>query len=131
MRIVLPYPPSVNTYWRHVGNRTLISAAGRKYIRDVGDIVLRQKDQVFGKSLLSMAIILFHPDKRRRDIDNALKAILDALAKAGVYNDDSQIESLFVERYGVVEGGKAHVYIEPRREPLIAPTVVGLMRGVK
>ena len=27
----LPYPPSVNSIWRRVGNKTLLSAEGREY----------------------------------------------------------------------------------------------------
>ncbi len=29
--VELPYPPSVNHYWRRVGDRTLISREGRKF----------------------------------------------------------------------------------------------------
>ena len=31
IRLELPYPPSVNTYWRSVAGRVLISKAGRMY----------------------------------------------------------------------------------------------------
>ena len=31
----LPFPPSVNHYWRNVGSRVLISQAGRDYQRGV------------------------------------------------------------------------------------------------
>jgi crossover junction endodeoxyribonuclease RusA len=33
--IVLPWPPSANTYYRRVGAKTLISAKGRSYCKDV------------------------------------------------------------------------------------------------
>jgi len=33
--IVLPFPPSVNHYWRRVGYRTLISREGRTFQRNV------------------------------------------------------------------------------------------------
>jgi len=29
--LILPWPPSTNRYWRHVGNRTLISRAESIY----------------------------------------------------------------------------------------------------
>ena len=31
LRYVLPFPPSVNRYYRHVGYRTLLSREGREY----------------------------------------------------------------------------------------------------
>jgi crossover junction endodeoxyribonuclease RusA len=44
------------------------------------------------------------PDNRRRDLDNYLKAPLDALMSAGVYEDDSQIVDLRI--YWTEEKGK-------------------------
>ena len=35
MKIALPYPPSINRYWRRVGSRTLISREGRAFRRNV------------------------------------------------------------------------------------------------
>lgn len=46
---------------------------------------------------LSVVICAFPPDRRRRDLDNLLKATLDALARAGVYEDDSQIKRIEME----------------------------------
>ncbi|EOX9973808.1 crossover junction endodeoxyribonuclease, partial [Escherichia coli] len=36
MKLILPFPPSVNTYWRHpnkgaFAGKSLISSAGRKF----------------------------------------------------------------------------------------------------
>lgn len=42
---------------------------------------------------------MIHPrSKRKFDLDNTLKAILDALMKAGMYDDDSQIEYIEIAR---------------------------------
>ena len=45
MRIefVLPYPPTVNTYWRRRGSTYFISEAGKRYRRDVALIVRQQQ----------------------------------------------------------------------------------------
>jgi crossover junction endodeoxyribonuclease RusA len=51
------------------------------------------------------------PDRRRRDLDNAMKALLDALGHGGVYEDDGQIDRLEIERGTVVPGGKVVVRI--------------------
>ena len=47
---------------------------------------------------LAVEIEAFAPDRRRRDLDGMLKVPLDALAIAGVYSDDSQIDDLRIVR---------------------------------
>ncbi|HAC91237.1 MAG TPA: hypothetical protein DCF63_11500 [Planctomycetaceae bacterium] len=54
---------------------------------------------------------MFPPDRRRRDIDNVQKALLDALQHGGAYLDDSQIVRLSIEKGLPVEGGKTIVQI--------------------
>ncbi|MEY4713325.1 MAG: hypothetical protein RIS88_2775 [Pseudomonadota bacterium] len=38
------------------------------------------------------------PDRRRRDLDNTLKATQDAMTHAGIWDDDSQIDDLRIVR---------------------------------
>lgn len=94
--IELPWPPSVNHYYRRVGHRTLISREGRKY-RDEICAILRDLRFRPLNGELAMTIDAYPPDKRRRDADNILKSLLDALQHAGAYHDDSQIKRLSVE----------------------------------
>jgi crossover junction endodeoxyribonuclease RusA len=54
---------------------------------------------------LALFIDAYPPDRRRRDLDNIQKAILDSLEKAGAYNDDSQIDLLIVSRQRSIPGG--------------------------
>ena len=72
----------------------IISARGREYRETVGDQMTLQKMVKHFKGQLRVEIEAFRPDKRRRDLDNLLKATLDGLAHAGVYEDDSQIVDL-------------------------------------
>jgi len=94
LEITLPWPPSVNTYWRTVNGRMIISAKGREYRTAVGKQIIEQKMIKHFSGPLQVEIEAWRPDKRRRDLDNLFKATLDALAHAGVYEDDSQIVDL-------------------------------------
>ena len=51
------------------------------------------------------------PDRRRRDIDNVGKALLDALQHAGCFDDDEQIDVLHIERRTVIKGGACRVVV--------------------
>jgi Holliday junction resolvase RusA-like endonuclease len=106
----LPYPPSVNHYWRRVGHRTLISRGGRAFRQAVCAILAAAKVRpLLGP--LAVEVTVFPPDRRRRDIDNLQKALLDALQHGGAYLDDSQIVRLTIERSQPVAGGKTIVRI--------------------
>lgn len=109
----LPYPPSVNHYWRRVGRRMLISREGRQYRERVFALLAaRGAKPLTGR--LEVVVQVFTPDRRRRDLDNAMKGLLDSLEHAGVYGDDSQIDRLVIERTHVVPGGKVIVEIEEK-----------------
>ncbi|OQB78625.1 MAG: Crossover junction endodeoxyribonuclease RusA [Planctomycetes bacterium ADurb.Bin126] len=111
--LTLPYPPSINHYWRHVGPRTLISREGRTFRANVCALLAGggpRKPPAGGR--IALAMDAFPPDRRRRDLDNILKAVLDALGQAGVYGDDSQIDHLLVRRGEPVEGGRVDVQVE-------------------
>lgn len=92
--VSLPYPPTVNTYWRMFRNRMIISAKGRKYRVSVLECVLKQRAKKHLEGDLKVTIKVVKPDNRRRDLDNLLKAILDGLTHAGLWEDDSQIKDL-------------------------------------
>lgn len=108
--LTLPWPPSVNHYWRHVDGKTLISKAGRAYRKAVADQVLIQRGAKMLAGRLHVAIDAHVPDKRRRDLDNLLKSVLDSLTHAGCWLDDEQIDALMIVRAPI--GGMLKVRIE-------------------
>lgn len=112
MKLQLPWPPSVNTYWRRAGHRIYLSERGKQYRTDVMAVVLAESPPRFASARLSMSIIAFPPDRRKRDLDNALKAILDSCCHAGLFDDDEQIDQLTIVRGSIVEDGALEVTLE-------------------
>lgn len=112
--LTIPYPPSVNHYWRAVpGHGVLISAAGRKYRSEVALTVATSGCggvlPLLGR--LAVDLVVTFPDRRKRDLDNLPKAILDACTHAGLWLDDSQIDDLRVRRIGVGKPGAVEVRV--------------------
>ena len=103
--IELPYPPSLNTYWRNVRGRTLLSKKGREYRAIVTSLAALSKIRL-GDVPLVVSIEAWMPDRRRRDVDNILKAAIDAMQHGGMYDDDSQIVDLRIVKRGVEKPGK-------------------------
>jgi Holliday junction resolvase RusA-like endonuclease len=123
IQVTLPYPPSVNHYWRHVGPRVLISRAGREFREHVRSVLAAWGGRPMAGPL-RLVVDLFPPDRRRRDCDNALKALLDALQHGGAYADDSQIVKLEVSKHGPVAGGETVVRVEEWDSPDDAAALV-------
>jgi crossover junction endodeoxyribonuclease RusA len=114
IEVELPFPPSVNHYYRRVGPRTLISREGRRFREKVTSVLaalgLRRMT-----GPLEVHVEVYPPDRRRRDIDNVQKALLDALEHGGAYRDDSQIVKLAIEKRDPVPGGRTIVRIRRKK----------------
>ena len=115
LSLELPLPPSLNHYWRRVGARTLISREGRRFRKRVVAILAELGHRTL-HGPLAVEVEVYPPDRRRRDVDNVLKALLDALEHGGAYLDDSQIIELHVRKCAVTLGGKVHVTLRQVKE---------------
>jgi len=110
--LTIPYPPSVNSYWGFHGHRRYLTPEAVNFKRLVLEEVILTRCPNFGKDRLEITITLYPKDKRIRDIDNSIKSCLDALCEAIVFDDDSQIDVLLVQRGENFKGGKASVTIK-------------------
>ena len=104
IQIILPWPPTANTYWRRNGSRYFISQKGMRYRSLATESCVPYRGHFAKEDNLRVSIKAYPPDKRRRDLDNLFKSVLDALQYAGVYVDDFQISDLSIKRMPVHEG---------------------------
>lgn len=122
IELELPWPPSVNHYYRRVGPRTLISREGRAYRDEVGSLLASLGlSAITGR--LALVVEAHPPDLRRRDLDNLGKALADSLEHGGAYRDDSQIDILIIARREPTSGGVVVVRLTPF--PLVRCPVCG------
>lgn len=87
----LAWPPSANRIWRNVpGKGTLKSSEYRVWlVGAMGAIAAVARQQpCMVKGRFHVAIVADRPDRRRRDLDNLAKPILDALTASAVIEDD-------------------------------------------
>ena len=112
--INLPWPPSNNHYYTVARGRKILSKRGRAYKKECAIEIMRQllgKRGVASTTRYCVTIYARPPDKRKRDLDNLIKPILDALVEGKVIYDDSQIDDLRIQRFDPVKGGSIQVLI--------------------
>lgn len=95
------------TPWQHI----FCIKSRERYRRAVALIVRQQRLKLSLSGRLAIKIIAEPPDKRRRDLDNILKAPLDALTHAGLLMDDEQFDEINIVRGQPVSGGRLEIRI--------------------
>lgn len=113
--LILPWPPTINTYWRRVGNRTILSKVARDF-RAAALSELHGVQRFAPEHRLRVHLFLNPPTRQAFDVDNRAKGPLDALQHAGVIPDDSQVDFLSIERGPVIKKGRLTVTIETIKE---------------
>ena len=111
--LTMPWAPTINSYYMF-GKR--LSQKGRIYRDEACAAVWKAIGHIKEPLLhgcVRIDIELRAPDNRRRDIDNNLKALLDALTHARVWADDSQIIEMTIRKGAVIRPGQMIVNIAP------------------
>lgn len=138
----LPWPPSINHYfmeyamppatammqkqlhehgfdgfhhWLRKNTRVMkrVGEKGHQYRADVLEYVLKNRLNKGFREPLMMRLRVNPPDRRERDLDNLYKPLLDALEKAAVFRNDSQVkghDSLFYDE--TIKHGRLVVVLE-------------------
>ena len=111
----LPWPPSINDYYgtNFSTGAKYIKKKGRDFRAAVVEILKPyMEDRKSLSQRLQVWVEAYPPDRRRRDLDNLKKALLDALTHAGVYEDDCLIDDLRTVRGEKSDsGGYVRVYV--------------------
>lgn len=111
LSLELPYPPSINNYFRKYHNRMVISRGGRLFRTRVC-AVLSAAGVTPMRGALSLKIIAHPPDRRKRDIDNIQKPLLDALEKGRAFENDSQVKDLHIVMKHPVKDGRIEITLQ-------------------
>lgn len=116
LTLTLPFPPTVN-------HSTMPDGFGGRYLtpdhrafRSAVDWIVSRRELKPLTGRLRVEIELFPADRRKWDIDNRIKAVLDALQHAGLFADDECIDQLEITRH--VPGNEAWcvVSVGPTKE---------------
>ena len=117
IKLEFPYPPSANHAYSYVHGRPVLTQEARAYRHAVRKIIVNQQFKpLLGP--IAIRIDINPPDNRRRDIDNCLKSLFDALQHAGAFWDDNQIIVLHAIKHPPMEGGRVQVVISQTEDKL-------------
>ena len=109
--LVLPYPPTVNHMYRRARGHLALTPEALAFRHAVRMIAMAQAvTPIIGP--VAVFLDVYRP-RRRGDLDNLLKATLDAL-NGVAYRDDNQVEQITAVRY------------DDKRAPRVEVSVVAL-----
>lgn len=109
--LILPLGPSINHYYQRNRNGGVrISEEGEAFRKEVWAAVKQSgMPKLLGRVCLIVRV--FPRDKRTQDIDNRIKATMDALQHAQAFENDSQVDELKVSRGSIVPGGRMEIMV--------------------
>lgn len=114
MKLVLPYPPTANLYWRVFRGRAVKSQDARRYQTTAALLATQQRSSQGHPARFSGPVALtiraFRP-RRIGDLDNLLKVAIDAL-KGIAFADDSQVVAIRAERHDDAKNPRLEIDVE-------------------
>lgn len=122
MNLILPFPPTTNNLFRNVrGKGRVPTKRYEQWMKQaMQELMVQQPERLVG--FVSVDLGFGRPDKRRRDLDNLLKAVLDALVKFAVIEDDSKIIAISARW---LKETPAQTFIDVRLASLTEPLFKG------
>jgi crossover junction endodeoxyribonuclease RusA len=113
LRLDLPWPPSINHYWRRAGKVIHVSTEGTRFSRRCGIAVRGQFGAAPIDRPVAVLIEAWGPRRGWGDVDNRCKPLLDALTKAELWTDDKLVRDLRIVDRGRCDGGRVVVWVRP------------------
>ena len=108
----LPWPPTVNSYYKTArSGHKYLDKSVRAYREQVEEAIHEQVPGLTLDEPLFLDVHLHPPDARKRDLDNYMKGLLDALTIARLWEDDSLIDQLHIYRGNKATGGAVVIEI--------------------
>lgn len=111
----VPYPPSVNRIWRQGKGRV---HKAKEYTDWIALAAWEIRAQLGPKKVITqpfkLELRVNRPDKRKRDLDNLLKPILDLIAHYGLIENDSLCHWIDARWKG--DGRWCHIKIEELKD---------------
>lgn len=108
--LYLPWPPTINDYYgvTRRGQRFLKKRA-TDYRKQVAECLHEQCPALHLDEHLFVEVYLAPPDNRKRDLDNYMKGLLDALTEGKLWVDDSLVDQLHIYRCATEARGKVRI----------------------
>ena len=92
-------PPSVNHMYRGARGWRYLTVDTIEFQTRISALMRGEcQIQEIYTGAVAVFIKFYTNNKRRWDIDNRVKSLIDCLEKAGIIQDDSQIDALFINR---------------------------------
>jgi len=117
IRLILPYPPSVNRLWRASKTGRVYNSPKYKEWRVQAMWAIKEQCRTLRVTgMYKMTLLAVRPDRSKRDIGNLEKAVSDVLTAAKIVEDDSLCG--WIDMRWVEKGPECLIIVEPMDEEL-------------
>jgi crossover junction endodeoxyribonuclease RusA len=105
----LPYPPSANGLYFNAKSGGRVKTPRYEAWRTEAAWLISLAKKTRTEGPYGLTVLVGRPDKRRRDIDNLIKPISDALKHGGAIADDSECQCIEMKWHPDVTGVRVTV----------------------